>query len=86
MTKRRGYWVKRGEGEVIVDSSVRSDWLKVRKKPGKMKPEMWKEQHKRIAEIGKRVGKECKGLRGEEFKACRSRILEEVLGDKRRNK
>ena len=45
MTKKKGLWVREGDGEILVRGEVKNDWMKVRKKPGKMKPEDLRPQH-----------------------------------------
>ena len=38
------------------------------------------EQQEKIGKAGEAIGKECKGLKGSEFKVCRSKVLQELFG------
>lgn len=51
-------------------------WVKPRKKIASY-PKTG--QQKTIGEAGKKIGEECKGLKGKEFLVCRSEILEKIF-------
>ncbi len=79
MSKKKGRWVKNGEGDIEADGQVYYDgkWKKIRKRP--KSPEVLTSQQEKIKDAGKEVKRECTGKEGSEFQSCRSTVMEKVF-------
>jgi|TARA_Y100000034_G_C6910343_1_gene424421 hypothetical protein len=82
MTKKKGRWVREGEGEILVEGAVKDDWQKIRKRPENQELQP---QQKKVIQAGKETAKRCKGLKGDNWKTCQSKVLDEFYPQRRKS-
>lgn len=67
-------------------TSKQGDWVKRRQRPHPT-PEgrvAVREQHAKIAEAGKLIKEKCTGKTGDAFKKCKSDVLRDFFGEKKK--